>query len=35
MKWDDSADAQLLLFGLGREISSKEYALIAASFLGK
>ncbi|KAK5112662.1 hypothetical protein LTR85_011173 [Meristemomyces frigidus] len=32
MKWTEANDRKLLLFAMGREISTKEYALIAAEF---
>ncbi|KAK3052530.1 hypothetical protein LTR09_006384 [Extremus antarcticus] len=32
IKWDAENDVKLLLYGLGREISPKEYEAIAASF---
>ncbi len=35
IKWDAENDVKLLLYGLGREISPKEYEAIAASFPGK
>jgi hypothetical protein len=35
MTWTTANDRKLLLIGLGKEISPKEYAIIAGSFPGK
>ena len=34
MKWNAESDRKLLLLGLGKEISAKEYKAIAGSFPG-